>query len=347
MDQQSFIYKFLLAPGYRVWRYITLILFFTIVSVNQALVGFDNILPVLGNKVYWIVAVTILVYIITVFFLQKVIVKYLLSGKYVRFVFYIFLCAVIFELVPNLVFLLYEDNYDFFSEIVIVDNISSFIIYLLCISGVIIPIFLRNWLVSSQYLNEIKKKQQLSKIETLKEQINPASFFKVLNKSGSLVKSDPDKASAILMKLSQLLRYQLYDCNRNKVLLTAEISFIRNFLELESLYSTKFRYTIQTTGNINGIFMSPSIFLPYVQSVINILNEREEPGQIDLKIDVDDKNITIIIDTLNLQNTLQLENELLKLRERLNILYSGHYKLVITNNNNDCYTEVCLQLDKK
>ena len=347
MDQQSFVYKFLLAPRFRFWRYIVLILFFSIVSVNQALVGYRDIMPELGNKVYWITLATLLVYIIMVLVLQRIVVKYLLSGKYLKFILFIFVCAIVFEIIPNLTFIRYMDNYDFFSETAIADHISSFVIYLLCISGVTIPIFLRNWLITSQHLNEMEKKQRSSKIEKLKEQVNPASFFKVLSRSADLVKPEPDKASKMLMKLSQLLRYQLYDCNRDMVLLTAEISFIRNYLELENLYSGKLNYTLGTTGNVNGIFMPPSILLPYVQTVINCLEMKDHEQATDIQLDVNDEYISFIIQISGLQSIVLLEKELLKIRERLNMLYKEHYRLTVINNKEDNKTEVCLQLDKK
>ncbi|MDU1890334.1 MAG: histidine kinase [Dysgonomonas sp.] len=343
MDQQSFIYKFLLAPHFSIWRHLTLILFFLIVSVNQTLLGYEVILPAFGNKAYFITAFTVLVYMITIYMLRKVFIKYLLMGKYLHFILFIFFSAILFESIPNLIYIWYMEDYDFFSESAIVDNISSFIVYLLCISGVTVPIFLRNWLVASQHLNEVKKKEKSSKVERLKEQINPVSFFKILNQSGNLVKSEPNKASTMLMKLSQLLRYQLYDCNRDKVLLSSEISFIRNYLELESLYSEKFNYTLNTTENINIIFIPPSILLPYVQATIN----HSDINKIDIQISADNEYITFTINLSGLRNTILLEKELLKIRERLNTLYSHHYKLTVTHNKSDNSTEVCLKLDKK
>ncbi len=237
MEQQSFIRDFLLSPRFRIWRYLSLFLFFIIISVNQSIVRYREILTVLGNKVYIITALTILTYTVVFYITLRVFVsKYLLSAKYVQFVISIFVTAAIFEIIPLTTFGLYIEDYDYFSRINIVDTISSYIIYLLCISGVIIPVFLRNWIISRQRVDQLEKKRMFSEVEQLKEQINPSSFFKTLNETSVLIKSDPNKASMMLMKLSQLLRYQLYDCNRETVLLRSEISFLQNYLELERLY---------------------------------------------------------------------------------------------------------------
>lgn len=343
MNQQSFIYKFLLTPQFRIWRYLSLIIFFTIVSLNQALTGYKDIIPLMGRNIYWIVSGTILFYIMTVFLVLRTILKYLLSGKYILFIISIILCAASFTAIPNIVSAVYIDDYDLFSETTIIDNLSAFVIYILCISGVIIPVFLRNWMISNQHLSLLKLRQESSKVEQLKEQINPISFFKILNRSGALVKTEPDKASTMLMKLGQLLRYQLYDCNRAQVLVSAEISFLRNFLDLEKLYSSKFDYIINTVGNINGIFISPSILLPYVQSIMNTFNYDRGMQTMNIQINNINKSIQIII-SITVTSNSSLQRELLKVEERLNTLYRDHYKLIVSNKNRE--TKVSLELDK-
>lgn len=347
MNQESFIYKFLLSPEFRKWRYIALAAFFTAVSLNQAMVGYRDIRPQMGNNVYWITGVTILVYILVVFWSSRVVVKYLLSGKYLRFVAYVVLSAFLFLSIPNLTFYTYIDGYDFLSKNVLIDNISAYVIYLLCISGVFIPFFLRNWMISNQQLNELKIKQKTSQVEQFKEQINPASFFKILNRSKSCVKTEPDKASAMLMKFSQLLRYQLYDCNRAQVLLTSEVSFVQNFLELERLHSAKFDYKLSVAGNINGIFVPPSVLLPYIQNVINTFDDDEKQRKIEIQIGTLNTTIRVELKISNVGNTILLQKELLKVRERLNALYKDGYVLSVSADRLTDEVVIMLELTNK
>jgi hypothetical protein len=348
MLQQSIIYDLLLAPRFRLLRHFGLFLFFTIVSVNQALVGYADIYSDLGSKIYLIVAGTILTYIVMMYITLYVFIpRYLFTGKYMQFVLCIILIAFIFEIIPNTVFIIYHKDYDILSEVAVIDNISSYVIYLLCISGVIIPVFLRRWIISNQRLNQLKKKQMVSEVEQLKEQINPDSFFKILDKTNSLVKTAPGKASAMLMKLSQLLRYQLYDCNRDKVLLATEISFLRNFLELENMYSVQFTYTIYTSGNINTTFVPPSILLPYIQSVLKVSDKRGEGKNLDIYIEDGNKEIVVLLKVPGLNNSELLKNELKKIENRLRALYHGHYELTVAEDKGIRGIEVCLNLDKE
>lgn len=346
MNQQSFICHFLLAPQFRIWRYLALVFFFVIVSLNQAFVGYKDIIPLIGNKVYWIVAGTTAVYIVSVYLVLKIIERCLTSSKYMLFVCSILLLAAFYTAIASSVLVLYEEEYVFFSESAIIDNLSAFVVYILCISGVIIPVFLRNWILSNQQLSELKVKQQLSQVEQLKAQINPASFFKILNKSGTLVKPEPDKASVMLMRLSQLLRYQLYDCNRAAVFLSSEISFLHNFLELEKLYSSTFNYTISTNGNINGLSIPPSILLPYIQGVINALDREEDCREMDILVHHSQATICVSLTAWGVASGTLLQKELLTVRERLNTLYKNHYELNVTRGKPTGETEVTLLLHK-
>jgi len=346
MNQESLIFRLLLSPRFRKWRYLALVAFFFIISLNQAIVGYWDIIPLMGNNIYWIVAVTILVYIISVFLLSKIVSKCLLVGKYLKAILYVIFFAILYLIISNLIFGSYIHGYDLLSESVLIDNISAFAIYLLCISGVFIPIFLKNWLMSNQQLNELKIKQKSSEVEQFKEQISPIFFFKILSKCNSYVIPEPEKASDMLVKFGKLLRYQLYDCNREKVLLKSEINFVQNFLELEKMRSSKFDFELNVVGNTNGIFIPPSVLLPYVQNVVNITDDEKE-RKIGIRIDTFDDTITIILKVSGIDNTLLLQKKLLKVRERLNILYHKKYTLTVSADKLTCGIDIMLVLNKK
>lgn len=67
MQQQSLVYRFLLSPQARIWRHLALLVYFTIVSLNQALVSYQTFKPIMGNTFYWITIATILCYMGTEF----------------------------------------------------------------------------------------------------------------------------------------------------------------------------------------------------------------------------------------------------------------------------------------
>lgn len=335
---------FLLAPRFRVWRYLALTLFFTIVSLNQALVGYKELMPLMGNTICLVVAGTILTYILSMYVVVKVVMKYLWSGKYIQFAAWIILCALLFTAVPNVVFCLYIEDYDLLSGSVIIDNLSAFVVFVFCIAGVIIPVFLQNWMVSSEHLSRLKIRQESSEVEQFKEQINPASFFKILNRSKLLVKPEPGKASDMLMMLGQLLRYQLYDCNRPQVLLTAEIAFLRNYLELEKLCSSGLSYAISVEGKVTGTFILPSVILPFVQGVMSAFDNRQEQWSVQVSVNREDKMVCIGLYLTGANDRKMLPEEMRKVRKRLDTLYKSRYKLTVVDGKPENEVEAILQL---
>ena len=123
-------------------------------------------------------------------------------------------------------------------------------------------------MLDTQLINELERSKTLTELEQLKNQINPHFLFNMLNNANVLTKKDPEKASQVLMKLSDLLRYQLYDSSRDKVLLTSDIHFLEDFLNLEKVRRDNFDYMISKEGNLSGVFIPPLLFISFVENAV-------------------------------------------------------------------------------
>ncbi len=170
----------------------------------------------------------------------------------------------------------------------------------------------------------------LSEVEQLKEQVSPELLFKTLHHSGELTLSEPEKASKMLMKLSQLLRYQLYDCSRTKVLLSSEINFLNNYLTLEQNSQAQFNYELLADGEVNRTLVPPLLFIPFVQYIVKSINEQRTSIPVSLKIHLKVEENTIIFTCLCLQVNLLEDKGLERIRQRLNLLYGNRYRLFLT-----------------
>ena len=140
----------------------------------------------------------------------------------------------------------------------------------------------------------------------------------------------------MLMRLGELLRYQLYDCNRNKVLLSAEINFIKGYLQLEQLYRISFAYDF-TVHYVRDVFVPPLLFIPFVQ----YLTDQADDPNIHVFLQLD-----LLPDVNSLQFICQLRDcdmlpvsGLFAIEKRLGILYPGNYDLTIADN------KITLQID--
>jgi len=117
----------------------------------------------------------------------------------------------------------------------------------------------QQWIKDSQRINDLEKTTMHIELEQLKNQINPHFLFNMLNNASVLTQKNPQKASQLLISLSDLLRYQLYDSTRSKVLLVADIQFITDFLNLEKTRRDNFEFRVNKKGDISGIQIPPLI----------------------------------------------------------------------------------------
>lgn len=126
----------------------------------------------------------------------------------------------------------------------------------------------KKWINDVNYLNTLRQTSLRTELEQLKSQVNPHFLFNTLNNLLVLTKTDPDKAVQVLLGLSDLLRYQLYDSAKEKILLSKDIEFIHNLLSLEKIRKNDFEYLIETTGSPEGVTLSPFLFIPFVENAI-------------------------------------------------------------------------------
>lgn len=162
------------------------------------------------------------------------------------------------------------------------ENISfftfSFIIMMLIIASSAVKLF-QQWISDAQLIHDLELAQ-------LKNQINPHFLFNMLNNANVLTEDDPKKASQVLMKLSDLLRYQLYDSSRDEVLLTSEIHFLEDFLNLEKIRRDNFNFLISKEGELSGVQIPSLLFISFVENAVKHNNDSEKLSYVNLFFDV-------------------------------------------------------------
>ena len=126
----------------------------------------------------------------------------------------------------------------------------------------------KKWINDVQRMNELQQMNLKSELDQLKSQVNPHFLFNTLNNAVVLIKTDPDKASQVLLGLSDLLRYQLYDSTKEKISLKKDITFIENLLSLEKIRKDDFAYEVHVDGKTDGIMLPPFLFIPFVENGI-------------------------------------------------------------------------------
>lgn len=340
----SFLRKLLIEPKYRIVRHLLLISILVVTALNQSFMTLRAGIEALGYWIFLQVFLIFMTYLIVCYFnLWVLLPRYLLKKRYVRYTLYLSAAILLLVLVQTMeerTVLLHLNMLDEFYKLprIFITILSSFALLLLCISGGAMTVLLKHWMTENQKVNQLEKLHIQSEVEQLKEQVSPHLLFNILNRTGVLAKQYPEKASEMLLRLSQLLRYQLYDCNRDRVLLAAEIKFLNNYLTLEKLHSYLFEFEIQSDKGCSHILVSPMLFISFVQSAVIRIHELNKETYISIIFDSLEKNSISFTCHCELEN-LFYDINFSKVCKRLDFLYNKHYSLTVTGK------EVILKLD--
>lgn len=332
-NPSTFLYRFLISPRFRVGRYALLTTVLAVIAVNQISMTYSNSFDVLGNWIYLLMVFNLLTFIVGIFFnLYNLIPRFLVRRRYVAY----FLSLTATMLMVLLMLILQEYTVyaiwpeacvreQFWTTSVLFSCLSSLIMNILAVVGLSMTILLKLWMIDNQRVMHLEKIHLQSELEQLKEQVSPELLFKVLHTSGDLAIDNPHKASVLLMKLSQLLRYQLYDCAREQVLLSAEVKFLTNYVALEQSLSDKFSCTFVSSGAVNRTLVPPLLFIPFVQHAIVSMNQQEQKTALSVQFEVGEESIVFLCHCpgVDLSNGKDLERSVL----RLTLLYGDHYHL--------------------
>lgn len=340
MEQQKqyFLYDFLIRKKFRVWRHILLALIIATIVIRGVLSSLEENALLVGNKIYLIMLFSFILDLTVIYFNLYILVpRILLKNRYVQYIVALIFIVLIFLLINfggEYYIFKYENNP--FGESsafyptnnLIAEIINSFISYITLIVSISMTILFKSWLMNMQRISQLETNGLRTQLESMKEKVSPSFLSRMLKKSASLALSTPQQSSYILLILSKILRYQLYDCNREKVLLGSEIVFLTNYLNLEKIYFENLAFVIDKKGNMSHIFVYPLLFLPIIQNLIEQTQGSSKQFIMEIYFAVENSRLQFVcrsngIDKINYSS----------ISRRFEILYSNQYLLEMKGGN--------------
>ena len=194
---------------------------------------------------------------------------------------------------------------------------------------------LKRWWLKQKEKEMLEKEKIHTELQLLKAQIHPAFLFSTLDNIISHAKLDSSIAPEMLIKLSDLLSYMLYDCDEPKVKLEKEIGMIREYMSLEKIrMGERLEMTLQIKGDCNGQLISPLLLLPFIDNSFSYCNnELVEQAWVNLEISVDDQSLSMkLINGMppGINEETRAEGQsLVNVQKRLQLLYPGRHELKI------------------
>lgn len=309
---ENVLFRFLVSPDHRIFRHLLLIVFIGIVLYNGSSVIADP--------------VAVFVYFIALFYVNMYVLvpKLLFRNRNLEY------CL---SVIGILVIVAVGGRFfnPFNKEHGLNIPLFSLLTVLLLAASSSIKLFQKG-MTDRQLIYDLEQSKTYAELEQLKNQINPHFLFNMLNNANVLTKKDPEKASEVLMKLSDLLRYQLYDSARNKVLLTSDIHFLEDFLNLEKVRRDSFDFLISKEGDLSGVQIPPLLFIPFVENAVKHNNDATRSSYVQLYFDV--RNDELFFKCINSKPAVRSVHRtgglgLANVRRRLELLFPATHSLKI------------------
>ncbi len=213
--------------------------------------------------------------------------------------------------------------------------------------------------IIADWARQLREKQTLERqtIQTelrfLKTQINPHFLFNTLNNLYALTLKKSDQAPEIVLRLSEMMRYMLYECNEKKVLLSKEVNYIENYLELERLRQGKsVRINFKVEGEPGDRKIAPLMFMPFLEnSFKHGLGSQIAQGYVDILLRVENGSVDFQIENSKADAPPRQDHRrsggigLVNVHRRLNLLYPDQYQLNIQDTPKYYRVHLNLELD--
>lgn len=198
--------------------------------------------------------------------------------------------------------------------------------------------FFKEWIdlqkIQVKLKNSEKEKLE-AELNTLIGQINPHFLFNTLNTIYSYSLEKSDKAPELIIKLSDLMSYIIYECKDNEVSLKKEISFLKNYIELENFrLDNKTNIKFEEYGVLQTVKIAPLLLIPFVENAFKHgVNTSPKKAYISIMLKIEDDSVLIF----NIENNFNPVADSAKskgigienVKRRLDLVYKNQYSLKI------------------
>jgi len=281
---------------------------------------------------------------ITYFVIYYLIPKYLLKRKFAAFFFWLVSSLLLLYLLrTGLNYVLVTKN--IWPEADGVQNAFTFNHIIAVTLGELYVIALvsaikltHDWISEKRKNDELQKIQLRTELDFLKSQIQPHFFFNTLNNLYALVIENSPNAPDVVLKLSEIMQYVLYEVKESKISLLKEINYIYSYLELEKLrYGNKIKANLEITGDIDSIEIPPLLFLPFIENCFKHGAKNNESIKVDIRFEIKNNFLFFTVENsfhnLN-KNSLKHGIGIVNVKRRLQLLYKNNFTLDAENSDN-------------
>lgn len=292
--------------------------------------------------------------IITYFTIYYLIPQYILKKKYLEFfllfmfslgLFYLTRTGLNYILVTENIWPEAQGNQEPFTIIHIVELVIGAIYVIALVSAIKLTY---DWVNEKKRNDDLQRMQLETELNFLKTQIQPHFFFNTLNNLYALVIKQSPNAPNVVLKLSEIMQYVLYEVKEPKISLMKSINYLYSYLELEKLrYGDRVKSEISIDGNIDDIEIPPLLFLPFIENCFKHGTKHQEDIKVHIDFVVKDNYLYFTVtnnfvkqDADTTKHGIGLKN----VERRLQLLYGSAYGLKTKSKGNEYIVNLKLPL---
>jgi two-component system LytT family sensor kinase len=326
--QVSKLYSFVRRrPVYNLVMWVGVVLFFSLINST-------------GDVRFWeqvkYEAVNCLFYAVIVYFVWNYLIpNYLSPNKFSTFILLMVLSVVLLTPIHNLaIYLMYSGN-EVFQRSFVEGQWKTYVSNLLIACIATAAQTVRDWAWHRRQVAELENQNMRSELSFLKSQINPHFLFNTLNSIYALSLKKSDLAPDMVLKLSDMMRYMLYESNERRVLLSKEIGYLNNYIDLERLrYGGGADIRLDVQGDPAEYTIAPLLFINFVENSFKhgLSNKASEASYVHISFEIGQQALIFVCSNSIREQSSTLPTQvggigLHNVKRRLDLLYPKQYQL--------------------
>ncbi|TAF46722.1 MAG: histidine kinase [Sphingobacteriales bacterium] len=207
--------------------------------------------------------------------------------------------------------------------------------------------FTVDWFYNEKEKRDLENHSLVAELAFLKSQINPHFLFNSLNNIYSLAYQQSASTPYAILKLSDILRYMLYESNDSKVALLTEIEYLKSFIELQKLrFKTNLSVHLNIEGNISKQQIMPLVLISFVENAFKHGVATEVDYPINILISVHENKLLFTISNKKSNHIKDVTGGIgmANVVRRLDLTYPNQYKLNVNSSTMNYYCELFIDL---
>jgi len=240
----------------------------------------------------------------------------------------------------------HEEHHHFFRELFWFTFLTGLVVAAVSTSYRII----RDRNKAEKQFQEKQNEHLKSELTFLRSQISPHFIFNVLNNIVSLSRKRSEMVEPVVIKLSHLMRYMLYESDDDKVMIEKEIEYLQNYIDLQMLrFGDDVRLNLEIKNNNTSASIEPMLLIPFVENAFKHGVVMIDKPEIDIHLSSNENELVFMVknkfnDKVKEEKDKNSGIGLNNVRRRLNLLYKDNHKLAVQKRGDWFFVELTLKL---